>query len=380
MIRRRLVLAALAAPGATALAQSPGAAASVPARPDQVFAGLRRLAWQALELPASATLEPALRQRGEALVREHGPRLEDLLRSWTDEEIALQGGDGSEWTIAMALMARWANSLARWSLHSAGAGHDRAWWRAMTTPQGCLSAAAPQFLRIVLERAQRLMGPDRQVLLDADADALALCCTDRWPPPPVRPALDIAADAAAAVEALRTGRRDPVDGPMVPALAATHFVADGQRAPLTAWTRDCATAVWWVRQQVATAAGPTPDQVLALRYANLLSADRVLPALSEGVPTPAPHEYPTFARQFEVGGDVTVEAEVDAAGRLQRARVVDRRIRVPGIRDGRPIAFETLLDGPALAQAEMRPPRRPASVPEWQPYRARATYQFAVTE
>jgi hypothetical protein len=62
--------------------------------------------------------------------------------------------------------------------------------------------------------------------------------------------------------------------------------------------------------------------------------------------------YSPVAIDFHVEGVTTIEAELDDQGKFIRAEVVSRKLKVPGVHDNPPIAFETMLDNAALDYAE----------------------------
>lgn len=377
--RRTCLLAALAWPALPTRAAD-GARAPAAALVAELVEDFMARAEGTFRVNASARLDADLRRQGEALARDHLQRLPPLLRAWVEEEFEVQGGTATIDTVAWCLLARWANAMARWSLYSAGDEHDRAWWTALTAPQVCDTGWSISYFTIALRLLQRVQGPTRQTLLDGLHESLSRWTSAQWPPPPERPALDLQALAAQAIDDLRAGRRAPETMPMPPVLAASVFVPAGAHPMLDDWLLDCAQAGWAARSLVAADAAPTPEQVLALRYATMLRAEHTLPSFKDDEPPPEPTAYPALARRWGVTGDVTVETDVDAAGQVQRTRVVARRISVPGVRDARPVAFETMLDAPALAAAARRKPVRPAGQVEGAPYSARTTFTYRFSE
>lgn len=374
-------LALPATPWRTAWAAPSGAAGDRAVVVEDMVDLLMDRARRMFAVSGSAPLVAELRQQGEALARDHLQQLQPLLVRWAEEEFDVQGSADRAEAIAWALLARWSNAMALWSLYSAGVEHDRAWWAAQTAPRACNVPDGNSYLTGALDLLRHVQGADRRTLLEGLQESLGAWVTGRWPPPPARPALDLLGLAAEAVAELRHGHRTPDAAPMAPVLAASVFPAEGRRPALSGWLQHCARAQWQARQLVAAGAEPTPEQVLALRFATMLTAEQTMPPLRDtGQPPPQPHEYPLLARRSGITGTATVESEVDAAGRVQRHRVVRRDIRVPGIRDTRPVAFETLLDAPALAAAAMRKPVRPPGQAEGTPYVARTAFDYRLDD
>ncbi len=371
--RRQLVLATLA----LAAARPGGASADDAASQDRVLEWLRVTAQKTFALADGAWLDPSLRRAAETWAEEHLRRLDPLLQAWVDEERRILGPSFHVNELWARMASRWANNVALWSLYTAHQEHDLAWWAAITSPRGCDFLPATNAWEGTLVVVQRLKGAQREALLDGERAALRRWTEPGWPAPPPRPDIDLLAEAQSLIDGIRSGRASLESTPLPPNLAANRFPAEGE-GPRRAGGRwlSCMQAAWRARAQQPAGTPPSDELRLALRYALLRSAEYSVPLPDEPVPPPQAHEYPTLARRHAVTGDVVVEVRVDAQDRLQAARVVERRITVEGIRDQRPIAFETLLDAPALAQARRNVPARLAGVAPRTPYTRRVAYAF----
>ena len=115
----------------------------------------------------------------------------------------------------------------------------------------------------------------------------------------------------------------------------------------------CALNQWWLRERLAQAGSDRQARAHALQafqfdwspdgndFGGKRSNRAAATANAEDL------NYPRYARQHELTGEVQVRFTVDARGQAAKARVVSRQLRVPGV-DGRPVVFETLLDRAAL--------------------------------
>ena len=148
---------------------------------------------------------------------------------------------------------------------------------------------------------------------------------------------------------------------MAPGLAGRLFDRDrkpGKPDGMERWDK-CAKGQWWLASQLA--AGKV-DKLAALtiyRYSTMANADEYAPTSVRQQAAPArpgdgKSAYPPVAAYFGAEGSTTVEALTDGQGKFIKAKVLARKITVPGVHDNAPVAFETLLDTASLDQAAKR--------------------------
>lgn len=148
--------------------------------------------------------------------------------------------------------------------------------------------------------------------------------------------------------------------PMTPFLAGQVFARDRKPGKANRWEQ-CAKSQWWLASQLAN---NKMDRLAALtlyRYSTMVDVHELVPpAVLQKAATARPAKgegeraYPPVAAYFGVEGSTLVQADTDDQGKFLRARVVSRKITVPGVRDNPPLAFETLLDAASLDYAETR--------------------------
>lgn len=342
--------AATCAPVVGAATPAPSAQALLAEQDAEFVAFVARWTEEALQLPADMPLDPPLRAALASSAKALSGRLKTLVPTWIAEERTAAKDPawrGAE--LAHALLQRSLNELVIGFVESTGAAHDEAWLQAALAPTAC-QTHYPMFYARRIAFVQAAPPEAQPALLAAEQALLA-----RWGTVsaslPARPAdADMQAAAQAAAQ-LRDGLPVAAE-PMTPFLARMVFARERQPAKLDRRER-CATSQWWLKSQLAT---PGADRAMALQVFRF----SLLPDVSEMVPervkadTAADTPYPPVARHFQVEGTITVRARLDEQGQVQRAEVVARKLRVPGIRGQRPLAFETLLDDASLAWMRRR--------------------------
>ena len=249
----------------------------------------------------------------------------------------------------MRLLARVANEFALWHLDTVGPAHDDALFTALRDGQPCRMRGqrTPYDFRVMFWQA--VPPAQREALLAGERVLL-----QRWGEPRsgVAPLPDPLPQARVrtAVHAIRAGLSKH-SRPLAPVLAWT-LLQDTEETSAFDTAFQCALHQWWLQQDVNPGAA-VDQRLIDFRYGTLLTADRMLrgPAPRGGSPPESAEAYPAFARLWELQGSVAVELTLDAQGGVREARVVERRLTVPGIRGQRAVAFETLLDAPSLARA-----------------------------
>jgi hypothetical protein len=316
------------------------------------------VAWNenALALPDDMTLDPSLREWVAQLEREHGARMRTLVPAWIAEERAaakdpnLRGAD-----LIQALYLRSINEIAIGSVESVGPVHDEAWLKAVLAPTACRFLPLAHFARRIA-MIQAAPPDTRPALLAAEKELLSRWGTPRQGLPP-RPAAAELMAADHAITRLREGL--PVTAaPMTPLLAGQVFARDRKPGKPDRWEQ-CARSQWWLQSQLADGKTDRTQALRIYRFATMpdvgdfVPADYKPKAASTAQPAGKP-AYPPAANYFHVEGETTLHVSTDDQGHAFKAEVVARQMRVPGVRDNRPLAFETLLDDAALQFARQR--------------------------
>lgn len=339
------------------------------AEADQTFVN-QMVEWSNREfgLPDDLELDEPLRRAATAMVQDHVAHVRELVPAWLAQERAesrapeLRGG-----ALYQPVYRRFINEMAIWSVESAGTAHDDAWLKAVLPPKACsVLPPSPFGRRMAMIQAAPI--DVRPALLAAERQLLSRWGTKRQSLPPRPLAADLDA-ADQAITRLRAGL--PVTAqPMTPYLAWQIFARDRKPGPADRW-QQCAKSQWWLASQLADGKS---DRTLALavyRYSTMIIdvrgfvPDAAIQKAAAAHRTESQPSYPPVAVYFNVEGSTTVQAETDDQGRFLKARVISRDIKVPGVRDNPPIAFETLLDAAALDYAAKRsyPDAKAASQP-----------------
>lgn len=339
-----------------ALAFSCVAAAAAPAGNSGESAEMVKALHEALArsfvLPNDLPLDPALRTAAVEIRTAHLARIDKLLPAWADEERRLQAGAGRTprpLGVYMAVWARLLNELALWQLEPGDPAYERATVEVLkTAPQVCRSWGDARFTDFAsrMLRVQAMPESARTAALASERNLLSHWGQPRaalapWPNP-------LPQDAAA--QAIRRmqdgGERAKVALP--PMLASSLLGQKKDIAELHPETQ-CAVQQWWFN--VSLKQGSTPEAALrAFRYATLITARERFAGMfeehnEEGPVAPVnPRAFPKLAAKFGASGVTTLGVEVDAEGRPKRASVIDRKVKVDGIRGVRPVAFENVFD------------------------------------
>jgi len=302
---------------------------------DVVAKEFKRFVAPHFAVTADGPLDAELRAAAEAMRDEHLPRVRVLMERWFGEEL----GEEPLRDAVTRLQARVANEFALWGRDSTGPAYDAALAQALQTPGLC----NPGVKHDISELVRRLnylrdLPPDvRRQAVQAERELLA-----RWGQP--RQVSDAEAlPAEDLLLQLRASDQAPQKA-VVPALAFYYLgdVDDRRRDPLRAdGPARCAMHQW------AGASAAQFRAALALQAPEFVIGQdrRQAAALNDD-------GYPRAASYFAVKGSVTVQAEVNANGRLVRAKVIKRALKVPGIREARPFTLEGAMDVATLARAK----------------------------
>ena len=310
---------------------------------------------QVLALPADLVLEPSVRDAATAMLQAHGARVRELVPAWIAQERALARMPALRGrALSQPIYQRMINEMALWAVESPEPGQDEAWLKAALSPTACRDVP-PSVFAVHMALIQAAPAELRPALLASERQLMARWGTKRAAIPP-RPSTDDLDAADQAIARLRSGLSIAA-GPMTPYLAGQLFNRDRKPGKSDRWEQ-CAKSQWWLGFQVAD---PQADRALALtvyRYATMRDVREFLPpaarTASAGRLAQAGQPYPLEAAYFDVEGTTTVHVETDDSGKLVRSRVESRKLAVPGVRDNRPVAYETLLDAAALDVAAKR--------------------------
>jgi hypothetical protein len=316
------------------------------------------VAWNkgAFGLPDDMVLDPSLRAAVSPLVQELLARLRTLIPTWIAEERAAAKDPNLRGArLAQALYLRSINEIAIGSVESVGPAYDEAWLKAALAPSACRYLFPTYFARRIA-MIQRAPMDVRATLLAAEKELLARWGTARQGLPP-RPA---AAELVAANQAVTRLRESlPVTAvPMTPFLAGQVFARDRKVGKPDRWEQ-CATSQWWLQSQLAEPNADRRQALVVYLYSTMPDPDDFVPEAdnSNSGPTRSADgkpSYPRSARYFQAEGATTLKVSLNDQGHVIKAEVVSRDLQVPGVRNNRPVAFETLFDGAALEFARQR--------------------------
>lgn len=318
----------------------------------------RMVAWteKSFELPGDMALDPSLRAEVASMVRDLLVRLRVLVPIWIAEERGaakdphLRGAG-----LLQAVYLRALNEMYIGFVESVSPAHDEAWLKAALAPEAC-RFLYPSHLSRRISLIQAAPIELRPALVDAEKELLARWGTARKDLP-ARPGV---ADLTAAEHAITRVREGlPVEAmPMMPYLAGMVFARDRKPGKPDRWEQ-CARSQWWLQSQLAKRDADRGQALAIYRYSTMPDLAEMVPASvsssTEDVrSTGNKPGYPRAASQFQVEGSITLKVNVDNLGRVLKAEIVAREIRVPGVRNNRPLAFETLFDDAALAFAQQK--------------------------
>ena len=310
----------------------------------------------AFTLPDDLVLDANLRQAATTIAQEHVARVQALMPVWIAQERTASGDTSLRGrALSHPIFLRAFNEMAIWSIESGGPAQDDAWLKAVLAPKACSSIFPLHFARRIamIEAAP----PDsRSALLAAERELLSHWGTKRQTLQPRPSAADLDA-VDQAITRLRAGL--PISAePMTPYLAGQVFARDRAPGKSGRWEQ-CAKSQWWLASQLASGKIGRLEALTLYRYSTMVDAHEFVPAavmqkLAAAPPAEGDRAYPPVAAFFNVEGTTTVQTDTDDQGKFLRARVVSRKITVPGVRDNPPVAFETLLDAASVDYAKTK--------------------------
>jgi hypothetical protein len=283
---------------------------------------------------ADDELDTDTRAAAQAMQAEHLPRVRALMDRWMLVELQQPNPQRA----FVRVLARLANEFALWGRDSTGPAQDAALAQALQISGMCrMPGKKPSELVMRLARLRGLPAEVRQQAIQAERELLA-----RWGLPRQVDEAEPLAAAELLLQLRATGQQPKK--PLPPVLAY-YYLGDTD-----ATRSDAELASPWTRCALHQWAGANPAQfraAMAMQAADLFWVDRRKAAQRTDDDDP----YPTMSNYFGTRGIVTVQAEVNAEGRVVRVKVVKRAVEVPGIRDARPFAHEGTLDLASLAKA-----------------------------
>lgn len=345
------VTLAIAGPacGAGAASAPASKAAPAPAIPDRQLADAY-VGWMAkvFAVPAAPDVDASLRDAMTAMAGEHLARLRLLLPAWIAEERAHGGASLAQADLNRAIHNRIVNEIALWRLESPGPDYDAVLTRAILHPGICDRPERDSYLGVLMIWFQAVPAADRPTLLAGERTLLARWGTRRAMVAP-RPAKSLSDDEAEAIARLRSGDALP-DVAMPPVLANAVFKGEPDQGSDDV---SCALHQWGLAHALRRG-DPAPAALQAWRYASIRTATDWASRPPAGAAKRDPADYPLVAQQNGVSGSVDVRVTPDAHGRFVSAGIAGRHLKVPGVTDNPPVAFDTLFDTASIAGAPQR--------------------------
>ena len=313
--------------------------------------GAQSLVWLKswMELPADTPIDGALRASLEGLAADHVARMEPIFHAWAREEAGrFHGSANFSALLFQAMTTRFTNEAALWRLESPGDEYDKVMLEALQRPAYCRLWGRERDLSLPALVIQGLNAAGRATALAGERDLLS-----RWGRPrtalPARPVPSLREREDRLIAQARSGGDSP--DPALPPVLASRLVVDPVRPLDTDMV--CALHRWGLANVVKAEPARAREALVAYRYAMMPLAAEVLGSKEDAkalAGAEASGAYPPFAARYGVEGTVTLIVTTDLDGRFKKAVVVDRAITVQGLR-GRPVAFETVLDGASIARA-----------------------------
>lgn len=357
MLKRKYLIAVLLS--SMSALWAPAAVAAIPSEEDRIIQQWVEQFKKEFSVPADAVIDPSLRQAADAIAKPQIARMEALIRSWVKEEIALSKTAISPIEALRRVDTRITNERVLSRLESVSEANDEAWLHAMLKADACDSPPEYSWFAVDILRIQAAPKEKRDALLRGEAELLRRWGTVRTNIPPL-PAEPVADQVMAAMTRIRAGEQRTIP-PMTPLLAwkLLDREPDG-KAP--DWYLRCRMAQWWWHwpQHHADPAARQAAQA-AYRYAVLYLPGDWDYFNEERYAGKKEPDFGWLGSYFGVEGTITVAITVGPEGQVMDAKVHKRDVRVEGVRGNRPVAYETMLDKPALKRARAMTFAKPAS-------------------
>ncbi len=357
MFKRNCLCAVLLSLISVSALCGPAAVAAPQSDQDRVIKGWLEDLKKEFSVPAEPTIDPDLRVAAEAIGKRQIDRMEILIRTWMQEEIALSGNTLSPMVALRRVDYRVTNERILSRLESVSDANDQAWLDAMQGPEACSPPPTHSWFAVDILRIQAAPKEQREALLRGEAELLRRWGTKR-PNIPPRPAATMVEQVMDAMAQIRAGEKRTVP-PMSPLL--TWSLLDREKVDKEpSWTLRCKMAQWWWRWSNHTADPATRSAALAAyRYATLYTPEDWEFFSEERFVGKQEPDFGWLGSFYGVEGNITVAVTLDAEGKVLQAKVQKRDIHIDGVRDN-PVAFETMLDKPALKKARKMVFAKPA--------------------
>jgi hypothetical protein len=319
--------------------------------------GLHTTLVQPYTVSGDLAVDPSLREAAKTLFYQHHQRMRALMDQWAEEERRIDPKLNLN-ALARRLMSRYYTEFAWWQLDSAGSEADLIEQTVAMSPSACYPhASAKTFVDDWVYQLSRLPPHQRAAAIQAQAQILGRWGTNRTGAASVvTPSID--ERAWRAIDALVRERKAPAL-PLTPILAWQTLGAAAPEELRSDALAVCALRQWNLALERQERGGPLPSERWSVhRQARMKSAMDWFPR--PAYPPEATSGYPEVAQRLEVEGVIRLEVELDAQGRFSKATVVRRTLTVPGVRDQRPIAHETLFDDWSIERARKGDFRMPA--------------------
>jgi hypothetical protein len=324
----------------------------------ELLEGLHTGSIEPYTVSGDLAVDPSLREAATTLFKQHHRRMRVLMDQWAEEERRIDP-QLSLRALELRLVNRFYTEFAWWQLDSAGQEADLLEQTLAMSPSACQpDTSAKSFVDDLVYQWSRLPPQQRDVALQAQAQVLRRWGTNRNGVAPVA-AASIDERAWRAIDALVRDRKAPAL-PLTPTLAWQTLGAQAPEELRRNTLALCALRQWNLALEQHETGGPLPsERWSAHRQARMRSAMDWFTHLADQ--PKASSGYPAVAQRLEVEGAVTLEVELDTQGLFSKATVVRRRLTVPGVRDQRPIAHETLFDDLSIERARTANSSTPAA-------------------
>lgn len=325
------------------------AAQGQPASDEALLAPWLPWAVSTFRAPAPGSLEPDLQRAAEELSAQAQARIQASAPQWLADLRTRHGATLTPAAASQYLSQRLVNEIALWYLQPLSPALAEGWIIAATDPRFCKAPDGPSWFTRQAQRWSLLPPTLRAELLDGERAAIT-----RLGEPGVAPARPMPGALEAATDMVeRVRRQEGKPAVPMPPVVARRVLAEEPEVELLNLVLRCALNQWWLRERLAAAGTDAAARAAALeafRFAWTPEGHDFTGLRSyraREIADKPDETYPRYARQEEITGQVVVRVTLDARGRVTQARVVERRLRVPGL-EGRPVAYETALDEAAM--------------------------------
>ena len=285
--------------------------------------------------------DPDLRKEVRALLADYRARFPDLFRQWVRELRSEQTTESDRhWALLRRFIA--ANALVR--AETVDAQDDKRWFSVVAHPQNCI-AYEVTWGALPLAYLQALPKDQRAAALKAERERMR-----RFGRPqqtglhaPLRDWLEEVRIAVQAVKSLGVDQAPPLPPVLIDIWLGEEFAQ-----PMGPYER-CAAAQWWLKLPRIHAS--EAEQLAVMRYAMAPQAADYVSQKDRAERAKIVGGIGVMASHWNTSGVITLRTRLDTKGHIVKTSVEKRVISVAGLGTLEPLAFETLLDASAAAQA-----------------------------